>query len=105
MKKALSVMVAAGVITALSVSAFAAEGRCAPNGTMPVEAESRVTEIAEGLDPFATVEDKFGNGESKYSGVLLVEDGGEYVAELGEGMRDTDVREDPACKLVPPARQ
>ncbi len=95
MKKVLSIMVAAGVITALSVSAFAAEERPGFSGSSPAKAETPLTEIAGGLDPYAIVEDKWGDEESAHSVILPSEFSEEYVAELGDGLSITDTVKDP----------
>ena len=120
MKKMISFMVAVGMIAALSIPAFAAEAHGTPNSNAPAEpkpavaeisggldpfAEEHVTTIGEGLDPMATMEDEaFNNEAPNHSGVLLVEDGGEYLSTIGEGLSDTDMAKDPIDRLVPPAQ-
>ena len=53
----------------------------------------------------ATMEDEaFNNEAPNHSGVLLVEDGGEYLSTIGEGLSDTDMAKDPIDRLVPPAQ-
>lgn len=103
MKKIMSVMVAAGMITTLSASAFAAEARPAAN----VPVETFVTDIAEGLDPNAMIADVIdGNAEALESGgVLLIENGGQYSAELGAGLSRTDTRKVSAGDLFAPAQR
>ncbi|MDO5601395.1 MAG: hypothetical protein Q4G07_01370 [Oscillospiraceae bacterium] len=106
MKTMISIMAAAGLITAISFSALAAEGHNIPGNTpASTQVESAITEIAEGLDPMATAEDSSGNGEAVYTGVRLVEDGGEYNPELGEGLSRTDTRKDLVDNLYFPAQQ
>ena len=96
MKKVLSVVAAAGVVAALSVSAFAFDGPHTLNSNSPSKMEVFVTTLGEGLIADTTVADKnLSNGETAYQGVTLVEDGGEYLAELGEGMSITDTAKDP----------
>ncbi|MBU9735951.1 hypothetical protein [Diplocloster agilis] len=105
MKKIISAIVAVGIITTLTISAFAAERHNTPDSNVPDEAKPALTEISEGLDPLATAEDHLDKEDANYRGVRLVEDGGEYLSDIGEGLSATDTVKDPIGNLVPPARQ
>ena len=94
MKKIISVLAAAGVIAALSIPAFASEGR--PASKAPAKLETAVTTLGEGINSDTTAADEtLDNKDSEHRGVTLVEDGGEYVAELGESLSTTDTAKDP----------
>ena len=75
-------------------SRFASEGRPASNA--PAKLETAVTTLGEGINSDTTAADEtLDNKDSEHRGVTLVEDGGEYVAELGESLSTTDTAKDP----------
>ncbi len=93
MKKILSIMVAAGVIAALSISAFASEASPKFNNSPITKAETFVADLGEGLSADTSVADAvLDHGEKE--GVVLVEGGEECSTEIGDGLSAEDTVKD-----------
>ena len=89
MKKILSAMAIVGMISGLSVSAFAAERTPAENNNSQPQLQG-VTELGEGVSVEDTMEDIVTkDGQETVSNL-----GSEYLSDLGEGLSVTDTAMD-----------